>query len=209
MTAHTADVPPTSAGADLIAQTIAAQGWCVMPDFVDTALLHALAAESELLWQARNFREARIGTGRTLAQDAEIRGDFILWLDNAALTPAQQGYTAQLDALRQTLNRQIFLGAFDTELHLARYPAGARYHKHLDRHAGSQARLLSCILYLNQDWVEEDGGQLRLYLEPTRTLDVLPRGGTLVTFLSGDYYHEVLPARRARLSITGWMRARG
>lgn len=205
------DALPVSNTANNIAQSLATHGWCVTPNFVDVITLQALAAESESLWQTENFRAARVGSGRTLAQETAIRGDFILWLDQATLTPAQQRYAQQLDVLRQTLNRELFLGAIDIELHLARYPTGARYHKHRDRHAGSQARLLSCILYLNQEWNEQDGGQLRLYLneeQPPQTLDVLPQGGTLVTFLSGDYFHEVLPARRARLSITGWMRAR-
>jgi SM-20-related protein len=33
---------------------------------------------------------------------------------------------------------------------------------------------------------------------------VLPEGGTLVCFLSDRFHHEVLPARRERLSVTGW-----
>jgi SM-20-related protein len=36
-----------------------------------------------------------------------------------------------------------------------------------------------------------------------------PRLGTLVCFLSGDYWHEVLPAARSRMSITGWYLVRG
>ena len=32
----------------------------------------------------------------------------------------------------------------------------------------------------------------------------MPEGGTLVCFLSDRFHHEVLPARRERLSITGW-----
>ena len=38
--------------------------------------------------------------------------------------------------------------------------------------------------------------------------DVLPEGGTLVCFLSQRFWHEVLPARRERLSLTGWFRGR-
>ena len=35
-----------------------------------------------------------------------------------------------------------------------------------------------------------------------------PPGGTLVSFLSAELYHEVLPARRDRASITGWFKTR-
>jgi len=39
--------------------------------------------------------------------------------------------------------------------------------------------------------------------------DVPPEGGTLVCFMSERFWHEVLPARRLRLSLTGWFRRRG
>jgi SM-20-related protein len=37
---------------------------------------------------------------------------------------------------------------------------------------------------------------------------VQPEGGTLACFLSADFEHEVLPAARPRLSLTGWFRRR-
>ena len=37
----------------------------------------------------------------------------------------------------------------------------------------------------------------------------LPQAGTLALFLSADMPHEVLPATRERLSLTGWFRRRG
>lgn len=135
-----------------------------------------------------------------------------MWLEQTALSVAQAVYVAQLERLRLAVNGRLFLGAFELELHFARYPVGAHYSKHLDRQVHTQARVVSCILYLNQDWSNEDGGHLRLYTvadDAERYVDLMPRGATLVTFLSGDFPHEVLPARRPRLSITGWMRARG
>jgi len=38
---------------------------------------------------------------------------------------------------------------------------------------------------------------------------VHPTGGTLVLFLSERFAHEVLPAKRERLSLTGWFKSRG
>jgi SM-20-related protein len=55
----------------------------------------------------------------------------------------------------------------------------------------------------------EHGGQLRMYLDESAEHDVVPTGGCLVVFLSGDIPHEVLPATRERLSLTGWFRRRG
>jgi SM-20-related protein len=55
----------------------------------------------------------------------------------------------------------------------------------------------------------EHGGQLRMYLDKDAQYDVVPTGGCLVVFLSGEVPHEVLPATRERLSLTGWFRRRG
>jgi SM-20-related protein len=60
------------------------------------------------------------------------------------------------------------------------------------------------ICYLNENWKAEEGGQLRIY-EETNQIDVLPEAGRLVCFRSDKLEHEVLPASRARLSLTGWI----
>jgi len=63
---------------------------------------------------------------------------------------------------------------------------------------------------LNHEWQDEDGGKLRLYLNETdefnqeKSIDVSPLAGRAVVFLSDTFYHEVLPATKERLSLTGW-----
>jgi len=37
---------------------------------------------------------------------------------------------------------------------------------------------------------------------------LLPEAGTFVAFLAERFPHEVLPARRPRLALTGWFRRR-
>ncbi len=71
-------------------------------------------------------------------------------------------------------------------------------------------RKLSCVLYLNENWKPEEGGELRFYLDGNGAEfeDVLPQGGRLVVFLSAQFVHEVLPAKRERLSIAGWFTTR-
>jgi uncharacterized membrane protein len=71
------------------------------------------------------------------------------------------------------------------------------------------ARVLSCVLYLNIGWSAQDGGTLRIHLDDGQRYDVLPIGGTLVCFLSERFEHEVLPAKRDRVALTGWFRQRG
>ena len=124
---------------------------------------------------------------------------------------AQQACRDRIEALRSTLNRELLLGLFEYEGHLALYPPGARYHKHLDQFLDIGTRTVSCVLYLNRDWQAADGGQLRIYTDPDDPgyyEEVLPQGGTLVTFLSARYLHEVMPATRERMSLTGWLKRR-
>ena len=66
-------------------------------------------------------------------------------------------------------------------------------------------RVLTAICYLNDsDWNAADGGQLRCYDGETCTLEVEPRGGTIVVFPSCVIPHEVLPSTRPRYAVTLW-----
>jgi SM-20-related protein len=136
-----------------------------------------------------------------------MREDYVRWLDPPGETSCEKRYFALMEQLRLTLNRELFLGLFDFEAHLALYPRRARYRCHLDRFQDQANRVVSVSLYLNRGWRPEDEGALRLYLEKPESEpyeDILPVGGTLVCFLSDRFHHEVLPARRDRLAATGW-----
>ncbi|MEZ5541796.1 MAG: 2OG-Fe(II) oxygenase family protein [Pseudomonadota bacterium] len=191
---------------------LAAQGWSVTPDFLEPDLVAVLRQELTDAWTSGAFRRAGVGRGAQREFRPEVRTDWVRWLDPQTCSAAQGAYLAALERLRQALNAALYLGLFEFEAHQAVYPPGSYYRKHLDQFIGIGARRVSCILYLNADWQADDGGQLRLYTDaevPDRHVDILPTGGTLATFLSARFLHEVLPARRARMSITGWFSTRG
>jgi SM-20-related protein len=133
-----------------------------------------------------------------------VRGDYIQWIDKSTAPPELLVYLDRLHELALFLNRSLFLSLKDAEVHMTVYPAGTFYKRHLDQFRKDDHRILSVICYLNENWTESDGGQLRLYLDD-ENLDVQPTAGTLVCFRSDQLEHEVLPARRQRLSLTGWM----
>ncbi|MEK7831994.1 MAG: 2OG-Fe(II) oxygenase [Acidobacteriota bacterium] len=189
------------------ANEIAHRGWTVVSDFLPPETVAALRGEAEELWQQSDFRKA--GTGRLggYAVRPEIRSDYIHWLDEQQPTEAQSLYRAAIEELRQDLNRELFVSLATYEAHFAVYPAGASYQKHLDRFSNADERTLSCSFYLNENWREEHGGQMRLYL-PNSYVDVLPTAGTCVLFRSDTFFHEVLPATQTRFSLTGWFRRR-
>jgi SM-20-related protein len=95
------------------------------------------------------------------------------------------------------------LGMESIEAHYALYPTGAGYLRHRDRFRNNDSRVLSLVCYLNPDWPADAGGALRLHL-PDGAIDIAPRTGTVVMFLSDEIEHEVLPATQPRLSIAAW-----
>jgi SM-20-related protein len=193
-------------------------GFCVMDNFLSPSVIDTLASEVLVLQDSALLHAANTGRAQTTMNN-KFRGDSIYWLNEAEASPAQQTYFDEMERLRYGLNRHLYLGLDLLESHLALYPIGAGYQKHLDRFKANDnsqlpQRQISCILYLNKDWLEEDGGYLRLYLNAddatdgivatASSLDIAPIAGRLVMFLSDTFYHEVMPANRARMSLTGW-----
>ena len=177
-------------------------GWSVIDNYVPDSQLLALLNESVQLSDTGKYRPGGIGNGTI---NSDERSDLISWINPEDCLSAQRHFLQQLNNLRYFLNRENYLGLFDLELHAAVYPAGSFYRKHLNNFNHSSRRILTVILYLNIDWNTHDEGQLRLHL-PKKTIDIQPVGGRLVTFLSNNFYHEVLPTRRERYSLTGWFR---
>lgn len=194
-----------------LAAAIAAEGWAAVPGFIESELISELRAECRRFVAEGALRAAAVGSSAGRQTRSDIRTDEIRWLEEADAIPAQRRCLACFEALRLELNRELQLGLFEFECHFSRYAPGAFYRKHLDQFRGDGRRRLSCVLYLNENWAREDGGELRLHLDAGETgkfEDVLPAGGTLVLFLSERFAHEVLPAKRERLSLAGWFRTR-
>jgi SM-20-related protein len=191
---------------DSIVGSLADQNWAVMPNFLPATIVSELVSEIRTHASAGIMRPAGVGRGADFQVRAEIRSDMIHWLDLAALTPPEQVAWDQLAALRTALNRQLFLGLRELESHLTLYPPGAAYARHVDNFRNASRRRVSAIIYLNSDWQPSDGGILRLYdsAESRVIAEVEPRAGTLACFLSADVPHEVLPATKERMSLTGW-----
>jgi SM-20-related protein len=187
-------------------------GWAALAGCLDAGDSLRLSKECEEACENGDFRRAGVGRGGNLEIREDIRRDQVLWLQPGEFSVEQEIYLARLEALRLALNQRFFLGLFEFEGHFAIYPEGAFYKAHLDRHAGTTDRIITVILYLNPDWQVGDGGELKLWTtvgEKSGEFELIePRMGTLVCFMAGDFWHEVLPAKKTRMSITGWFRQR-
>lgn len=156
--------------------------------------------------QAGQVELRRAGVSRGKQLDDAVRSDEIAWLTAEDASGALSEAVARFEALRVALNEAAWLGLRAFDLQLARYGPGARYVRHKDAFQGDESRRLTAIVYLNDGWRAEHGGQLRLHL-PT-PLDVEPRLDQLVVFRSEVVEHEVLPARAERWALTAWYSAR-
>lgn len=190
-----------------VVAAIAAEGYAIVPDFLHPREIVALRERARTRDAEGALRPAGVGRGARRVERGDVRGDRIAWLDATAATDAEVPLFEALEALRLACNRELTLGLFDFEGHYALYPPGAGYERHRDAFRDDDTRVLSFVLYLNAAWQPGDGGELRLFLDGA-TVEVRPEGGTLVAFLSGRFDHEVRPARRDRLALTGWFRRR-
>jgi SM-20-related protein len=187
-----------------IVADLAGGGLAVQEDFLASSHIAELARCAKLRLARGDFQAARIGADRQRSED--IRGDSTCWI-TSPLEAAEASLLAQFEQLRLELNRGAYLGLFDLELHYAWYPPGAAYARHVDQPQGRLQRLVSVLLYLNEGWSPAAGGELRMF-DAGGYRDIEPIAGRLVCFLSPGREHAVLPARRDRLSISGWFRAR-
>jgi SM-20-related protein len=214
----------------IIIDNLATQGYAIVEDFLPTYVIAQLADEAKARDAHGALQPAKTGLAGQLA-NAEIRGDSIAWLSEQDDFMPIKLYFSQMHALKNAFNEALFLNLASLETHFAIYQIGAKYGKHLDQFnagRGLQVRQISSILYLNQHWQAADGGELRMYLHednlssenlpdnnlPDDTLpiekylDIAPIGGRLVLFKSSEFWHEVMPTTRERISLTGWFRAR-
>jgi SM-20-related protein len=192
---------------DRLVADLSEKGWSVSPSFLDGAGVAAWSEEVRTKLASGEFRHAGVGRGSTFRIDPEVRNDRVRWIDPGESSAIETGYLERMDAMRHVLNEELYLGLGGFEAHLAVFPPEARYRCHLDQFRHALHRVVSAILYLNEDWDESDGGALRLYLEEPESApyeDIFPVGGTVVSFLSARFHHEVLPARKPRMSATGW-----
>jgi SM-20-related protein len=193
-------------------------GYAICEGFLPAHTIKALADKAEKRYVNGEMVAAKTGKN-TNTKHENFRNDSIYWLDEASLNTSTQDYFKQINLLKTVLNQHFFMSLHDMETHLAVYPIGGVYLRHLDQFkqtnfATKQQRKISSVLYLNDNWLEDEGGELRLYLNDACTnntnnyIDILPNAGRLVLFLSADFWHEVLPATRNRISLTGWFRTR-
>ncbi len=187
-----------------IADGLADKGYAIIDNFLSHEEVKAIIELGYFNNGLNDFKKAGIGQRDEKQINEAIRGDFIKWIDRHTAPDEIKIYLNRLNELISFVHENLFISLKDYEVHLTMYPPGSYYKRHLDQFKKDDHRRLSVICYLNENWKAEEGGQLRIY-EEANQIDVLPEAGRLVCFRSDKLEHEVLPASRPRLSLTGWI----
>ena len=195
-----------------IIDDITHQKYCIIDHFFDDTEVDFLRASLLEKYEEDAFKKAAIGNKFDEVIAKSIRGDVILWMDEARANPSESLFFNKINHLVNYLNKTCFMGILHKEFHYAIYPKGTFYKRHLDTFKNDDRRKLSFVCYLNhEDWQPENGGELVLYLDenkPENDKIIYPLPGRVVIFESQIIEHEVKPVNTKRLSITGWLKTR-
>jgi SM-20-related protein len=191
---------------DLLLESVSDKGYFSSDRFISQTAVTSLLAQGRDAENNGLFKPAGIGKGSAHFLSSDIRSDTILWLTDDRIRNWCPELYERLMQLIKYLNEDCYAGIKEWEFHLAHYAPGAYYKRHLDRFKTDNGRLFTFILYLNEDWKENDGGQLLIY-PPAGSLKIMPEAGRMVFFPSSDLPHEVLPSLRHRWSFTGWLKS--
>lgn len=184
---------------------VADAGYAICDDFLPADIVQGLRNNLSELYSEGDLRKAGIGKWNNYQKDLEIRSDRIRWLSSTPEDPVELQLMNIVREFTDYLNRTCFTGIRSYEFHYAVYPKGSFYKRHLDQFSNDPGRKFTMIFYLNENWLPEDGGQLVIFLNG-RELEVQPLAGRLVFFESSVIEHEVRPANRERMSVTGWLK---
>jgi len=148
---------------------------------------------------------AGTGNGERVTQNNSVRSDSIYWLDRKHDNEFENAFFDHIEDFIRYLNHSCYAGINGYEFHYSLYEIGSFYKKHLDQFQNNQSRQYSLISYLNNDWKEEDGGNLLIH-QLNNNQKISPTQGKTVFFKSNELAHEVLITQQRRMSITGWLK---
>jgi SM-20-related protein len=173
--------------------------------FLSKTLSKGLQENIKQLQEGNLMKVAGIGNNQIKDPDQTMRGDSISWMDKSNPNKYEQEFLGLMEAFMQHLNNTCYTGINAYEFHYAIYEPGSSYKRHTDQFNNDSDRKYSLINYLNDDWLEADGGQLLLY-QTTGIQKIIPHAQTAVFFDSHEMEHEVTIAHRPRMSISGWLK---
>ena len=174
---------------------------CFLTEKLSTGLQqHILELEEdELLFSGG------IGNEKVKNLQQKMRGDKIYWMEKSHSNIFEKEFLQLAENFIDHLNQTCYTGINNYEFHYAVYDEGSFYKRHPDQFKTNDHRKFSLINYLNENWEDEDGGELVVYQNEMEQ-KIRPQSQTAVFFKSDSMEHEVTKTNRRRMSITGWLK---
>ncbi|PNW74928.1 hypothetical protein CHLRE_12g504100v5 [Chlamydomonas reinhardtii] len=194
-----------------VAEHLGAQGYAVVDGVFGGEAARRLRGEVVRLYEGghmhKNCTHLVKDNSTSLVEKAHIH-EAELTLDSGVQAAAPLCSALNTDRTLATMI-SLFLPqlTLDSQAIKLQYNAGGGgcFPMHYDSDEQLDGRRVTAIFYLNPDWTEADGGQLRLYPFPGAPVDVAPREDRLVLFASTRMAHRVLPAAAPRCCFTIWL----
>lgn len=174
--------------------------------FLTQKLSRGLQQNIRQLQQDETMTQAGIGNAELKDNNQKMRSDKICWLDKSNNNVYEQEFLELAEDFIGHLNGTCYTGINGYEFHYALYEEGSFYKRHIDQFQSDNKRKFSFINYLNEDWLDADGGQLYLYQDDA-VQKIQPESKTAVFFKSDEMEHEVVRCNRSRMSISGWLKS--
>lgn len=181
--------------------TLALKDYVVIDDFLPSDTLKAVLLFFEEQKEIGRLSPAKVGSAQNESRVAEIRTGFNFWIDKERDVQIKSFFDIA-DEIIQNIAQNLFLSLQGFEFHLAEYPTGGFYKPHIDQFDNRSNRMITLVLYLNPDWTNSDGGELKIHGE--NSILVEPIMNRVILFRSDVVLHEVVLSNNERRSLTGW-----
>ena len=192
------------------AKLLEGQGWVVIEGFIPETVAVSLRTEAAEAFTAGKFTQHRFQFGAGTFEKPNI---FEADLHDEELHEFLPAFADLLfdDSLSKQLNDllpelQLEEGPKAKTLKLQHNAGkGGCFPCHYDNSGRPSKRRITCLVYLNPDWKDGDGGELVLhpFLQPE--VVIAPLLGRAVLFRSDLLLHSVRPAMAARFCFTIWL----
>ncbi|ORZ28729.1 hypothetical protein BCR41DRAFT_376226 [Lobosporangium transversale] len=198
-------------------------GFTVLENVIDPSIIQTVREWSIHMFKTGQMDKAsgRHDEEEDPFREGNARGDYTIWVSpgskfleqSQALNDCVDWFSKQL---HDDLAKLVHLHG-DAEYQLAYYPPDS---SHYERHRDSfptndredrDQRRITAIVYFNPEWTQGDGGELRIFDkgmgdDGEKQIDIAPKAGRCVLFLSGVIDHAVLPSFKERIALTSWYR---
>lgn len=193
---------------EALIQGLVDQQYGVCDEFLEEYILAGLRGNLQRLKTEGHMHPAGVGKKFDYQKNAVVRGDLIRWIEKDSTDPFENFFMRKVTDFVSYLNRTCYTSINDFEFHYANYEPFSFYKRHLDQFKSDKGRKFSLVMYLNEYWQEEDGGNISLYPEGNDPVNIYPVNGRVVFFKSDEMEHEVHPSfNRSRISIAGWLKS--